>query len=99
MDIRLIRTAIRNGQYRFSDHVVKRMLKRAIDRDEIEDTILNGEIIEEYPVDKYAPSCLIYGITRTGRALHVLASLPPLVVIVTAYEPNSEEWLDGKIRR
>ena len=99
MDIRPIQAKIRTGNYRFSEHVVKRMMKRAIDRHEVEEAILAGEIIEEYPDDKYAPSCLIYGITRTGRVLHVQASLPPLVVIVTSYEPKPEEWIDGKIRR
>jgi hypothetical protein len=34
-----------------------------------------GEIIEEYPDDKYSPSCLIYGKTEGGRELHVHAAL------------------------
>ncbi|MEJ2589320.1 MAG: DUF4258 domain-containing protein [Deltaproteobacteria bacterium] len=55
--------------------------------------------MEEYPDDKYSASCLISGKTRGGRGLHVQASLPPFVVIVTVYEPNSEKWLQGKIRR
>lgn len=59
----------------------------------------DSTVIEEYPDDKYSPTCLIYGKTRAGRVLHVQVSLPPLVVIVTAYEPDSEQWIDGKIRR
>ncbi|MCG2775713.1 MAG: DUF4258 domain-containing protein [Desulfobacterales bacterium] len=75
------------------------MIKRTIGRHEVEEAILAGESIERYPDDKYSPTCLISGKTRAGRVLHVQASLPPLVVIVTTYEPDSEEWIDGKTRR
>ena len=98
MDIEVIREHIRTGQYKFSDHAVKRMMKRMIDRHEIEEVILRGEIIEEYPGDKYSPSCLICG--KTGlRSLHVQVSLPPLVIVVTAYEPDADKWIDEKMRR
>ena len=60
---------------------------------------MNGEVIEEYPEDKYSPTCLIYGKTNHGRNLHVQTSHPPKVVIITTYEPDSQEWIDGRIRR
>jgi len=93
-----IRNRIKNGDYRFSEHAVKRMIKRSIENFEIEEVLSNGEIIEEYPDDKYAPSCLIYGTTTDGRNLHVQLSVSP-VVIITLYEPDSDEWIDSKIRR
>lgn len=74
-------------------------MKRSIDRSDVEEVILTGEIIEEYPDDKYSPSCLISGRTQRGRILHVQASLPPLVVVVTTYEPDPDEWIHGKQRR
>ncbi|MCJ7483860.1 MAG: DUF4258 domain-containing protein [Thermodesulfovibrionales bacterium] len=87
------------GEYRFFDHAVKRMIRRLIDRVEIEDAVLTGEIIEEYPDDKYSPSCLIYGRSKSGRHLHVQLSLPPTVVIITAYDPDETEWIDFRVRR
>jgi len=90
---------VKNGLYHFSDHAVKRMIKRTIFRHEIEEALLCGEIIENYPDDKYAPSCLMYGMTRTGRNLHVQVTLPPEVIIITAYEPDLEEWINFRIRR
>ena len=75
------------------------MIKRSINRHEDEEAILGGEIIEEYPDDKYFPSCLIYGKTRKGRDLHAQISLPPLVVVITTYEPDPEEWIGFKIGR
>ena len=99
MIIEDIQNKIRQGKYRFSDHSVKRMIKRIVTRQEVEGAILRGEIIEEYPDDKYSPSCLIYGKTENNRDLHVQVSLPPFVVIITVYEPDSEEWVNYRTRR
>ncbi len=99
MEIEEIKVKISIGEYRFSDHTVKRMIKRSIDRVEIEDAVLSDEIIEEYPDDKYSPSCLVYGRTKSGRHLHVQLSLPPAVVVITAYDPDETEWIDYRVRR
>ncbi|MBI5235213.1 MAG: DUF4258 domain-containing protein [Deltaproteobacteria bacterium] len=99
MEIKEIQDKIAKGEYRFSDHAVKRILQKHIDRFEVENAIAEGEIIEEYPDDKYSPSCLIYGKTRDERGLHIHISLPPVVVVITVYEPDAEEWIDCKIRR
>lgn len=61
MEIKPIQDKILEGEYRVSDHAVKQMIKRSITRLEIENAVINGEIIEKYPDDKYSQSCLIYG--------------------------------------
>ena len=94
-----IRNKIKEGQYGFSDHAVKRMIKKSISRQEVETVISEGEIIEEYPHDKYSPSCLVYGKTEAGRDLHIQVSLPPVVVVITAYEPDPGGWENGRNRR
>ncbi len=66
---------------------------------EIEEAVAAGEVIEDYPDDKYRPSCLIMGATTTGRFLHVQASYPPAVKIITVYEPSPEEWEEGFSKR
>lgn len=99
MTIKEIQNRIRQRKYRFSGHSVKRMIKRDMTRQEVESAVLTGEIIEEYPDDKYSPSCLVYGKTEDGRDLHIQVSLPPIVVIITVYEPDPEEWVDCKVRR
>ncbi len=99
MTLKEIQDIIISENYHFSEHAVKRMILRFIDRHEIEESILDGEIIEEYPDDKYSPSCLVYGKTQKGRDLHIQISFPPYVVIITAYEPNPEEWVNYRLRR
>ncbi len=99
MDILAIQNAIREDNVFFTEHAVQQMAKRGIDDDEVLETILSGEIIEEYPADKYGPSCLIYGQTDGGRHLHVVSSLPPRVRIITVYEPDSDEWLNNRRKK
>lgn len=99
MVIKPIRDGILESKYRISDHAVKQMIKRSITRLEIEEAVINGEIIEEYPDDKYSPSCLIYGRTKTEKDLHVQLSLPPSIIVITTYDPDPEEWINCKIRR
>jgi hypothetical protein len=99
MEIEEIRVKIAIGEYRFSDHAVKRMIKRDIERIEIEEAVITGEIIEKYPDDKYSPSCLIYGRTKSNRHLHIQVSIPPTVVIITTYEPDESEWINYRVRR
>ena len=58
---------------------------------EVEEAIASrSEVIEDYPNDKYGPSCLVLGYTKAGRPLHVQCSYPsrPLVKIITLYEPD-----------
>jgi hypothetical protein len=100
MDIlQKIQTKIHEGDFRFSDHAIKRMISRRIIREELEQAISAGEIIEEYPDDKYSPTCLIYGMSKSGRHLHVHISVPPKVVVITTYEPDPAEWDNYRIRR
>lgn len=96
-----IRDKIKTGQYELSKHAVDQSILRQIAISEIRQAIDSGEIIEDYPADKYAPSCLIFGYTEVQRPLHIHCSYPsrPLIKIITLYEPDTNRWIDFKIRR
>ena len=47
MTIKGIQDKTERGEYRFSDHAVKRMIKKSIDRHEVEEALLGGEIVED----------------------------------------------------
>jgi len=99
MDILAIQNAVREDNIFFTEHTARQMAKRNISDDEVVMTISSGEIIEEYPADKYGPSCLIYGQTENSRHLHVVCSLPPRVRIITVSEPDPDEWIDNRRRK
>ena len=44
-----------------TDHLLTRMRQRKIRFQDIKHTIMNGEIIKQYPEDTPFPSCLING--------------------------------------
>lgn len=97
-----IRAKIARRQFEFSKHAVDQTIVRDISVAELEQAVTNrSEVIEDYPEDKYGPSCLILGFTAAGRPLHVQCSYPvrPLVKIITVYEPDSEIWTDFRIRK
>jgi hypothetical protein len=70
--------------------------------DEIFFSVMQGEIIEEYPTDFPYPSCLIYGNTFKGEPVHSVWGYNEenkWAVLITVYRPNPERWIDWKIRR
>ena len=95
-------TKIKERQYEFSKHAIDQSIVRGISLSELEQAISDvAVIIEDYPNDKYGPSCLILGYTKKRRPLHIQCSYPsrPLVKIITLYQPNPELWIDDKIRK
>jgi len=63
MMIEQIRAKIAAGQFEFSKHAVDQSIIRHIGVQELREAVAQGEIIEDYPEDKYGPSCLILGFT------------------------------------
>jgi len=96
-----IRRRVAHGDLEFSQHAVDQAIIRHISVQELREAIAGGEVIEVYPEDKYGPSCLIFGITKVGRPIHVQCSDPsrPTVKIVTVYEPDTTLWIEFKVKR
>lgn len=98
--MKYIAAAVKVGRYRYTIHGAQQRIARRIRRNEVEEAVKNGEIIEDYPKHHYGPACLILGRTGEGKALHVLCSLQEAVDIITVYEPDPVEWEeDLKTRR
>lgn len=96
-----LRAQISTGRFELSKHAVDQSIVRRIGMQELREAVAAGEIIENYPDDKYGPSCLIFGETSFRRPLHVQCSYPSRtpVRIVTLYEPTPDRWIDFKRRR
>jgi hypothetical protein len=95
-----IRTKIETGRFEFSRHAVDQSILRRISVQEMREAVGRGEIIEDYPEDKYGPSCLILGFTELGRPLHIQCTYPDrlLIKIITLYEPDSTLWENFRTR-
>jgi hypothetical protein len=99
--IKAIQEKILSRRYELSRHALDQSIKRGILIAELEEAMSgSAEIIEDYPDDKYGPTCLVLGYTVAGRALHVVCSYPsrPLIKIVTIYEPDPTRWAADRHR-
>lgn len=94
--------SLANKKILFLPHAIKQMSHpdRMITAAEIRETVIFGEIIEEYPDDKRGISCLI-SYARQSRTLHVVcAPKPEYLAIITAYSPAPDLWSsDFKVRK
>jgi hypothetical protein len=90
-----------HDEFEFSRHAADQSIWREISVGEIREAVSRGEIIEDYPQDKYGPSCLIFGFTQAGRPLHIQCSYPsrPVIKVITVYDPDPDEWEEWRIRR
>lgn len=88
-------------KFEFSKHAFDQSIFRRIRVQEIREAIANGQVIEDYPEDKYEPSCLISGLTQAQRPAHVQCSYPSrsLIKVITVYEPDSQRWNDDFTQR
>ena len=96
-----IHSQLSAGDFEFSRHALKRVVERNISDQEIRQAGAQATIIEDYPDDKYSPSCLLLGFTEIGRPLHVQVSLADtdLAKIITLYEPDPNDWVNYSQRR
>ncbi|NIM14340.1 MAG: DUF4258 domain-containing protein [Candidatus Aminicenantes bacterium] len=96
-----IQRQLSQGKFEFSRHGFKRTVERNIGELEIKQAGANAEIIENYPDDKYSPSCLLLGFTKSNRPLHIQVSRDDsnLAKIITLYEPDEMEWINYSKRR
>ena len=101
MDIARIRQLCSERKIEWTLHAAKRLLQRGISSLDVEMSLKNGVIIEDYPDDSPYPSCLIMGKTTTERILHIVCAIDSeRLWIITTYEPNSIEWeADFQTRR
>jgi hypothetical protein len=100
-----IQDCFRADKFLFSKHARDEMEAEEfgeIKEKEVHEAVLSGKIIESYPEDEPYPSCLIYGRTMENRPLHIVCAYSKdddIVIIITAYQPDPEKWVDFERRK
>jgi Domain of unknown function (DUF4258) len=88
----------------YSQHARREMREEPLGRiaeHEVYETLLDGEVIEDYPDDTPYASCLIFGRSGAGRPIHVVCAYSPeddRAIIITVYEPDPGRWIDLRRR-
>jgi len=79
---------------RITDHAREEMEAEAITLAEVQEAIARSQIIENYPDHKCGPCCLLFGLTKQKRPLHMVCTTSlPLLVIITVYVPTPPKWI------
>ena len=79
----------------FLPHTIRQMSRPdpMIATTEVEAVVRTGEAIEDYPEDARGHSCLMLGLGRDDRAIHVVcAPKDEYLAIITAYLPDPSQW-------
>lgn len=93
MDIARVRRLLAQSKaaLRFSDHAVTEARKDGLTADDLEETAMHGEIIENYGI-----RALLLSFTKEDRLpCHIVLEYAPRadeVTVVTAYIPDAKEW-------
>ena len=94
MNINDIRNLCDLGVYRWTEHIIDRIAKRNISRDDVKQALISGEIIEDYPDDYPYPSCLIFSKVN-NNPLHVVCGIGNNELwLITTYYPSLNGWHD-----
>lgn len=102
MNIEDIIVSIRNNRIRITDHADEEAVADKLSFDEIFFSVLQGEIIEDYPEDSPYPSCLIYGNTFDGQPVHSVWAYNAdnqWAVLITVYRPDPKQWVNWRERK
>ncbi|MEA3349310.1 MAG: DUF4258 domain-containing protein [Chloroflexota bacterium] len=102
MNIDEIIDAIRKDKVRITDHADEETQAERLTFDQVFFSVLQGEVIEEYPHDRPYPSCLIFGNEFGGKPIHSVWAYNSdngWTVLITVYVPDPERWIDWRTRR
>lgn len=95
-----IRAQAHANDIRVTRHALQEMTEEQISLDEALEAISLGQVLENYPQHRRGACCLMYGSTRSGRALHIVCTTSlPVLIIITVYEPTSPKWVSPWRRR
>ena len=102
MNLQEIIRAIQTNRIRITDHADEEAEADKLSFDEIYFSVLHGEVIEDYPGDQPYPSCLVYGDTFGGDAVHSVWAYNQdnqWAVLITVYRPDPEKWINWRERK
>ena len=102
MNIQNIISSIQEKRIKITNHADEEAQNDFLSFDEIYFSVLQGEIIKDYPTDKPYPSCLIYGDNFHGEPIHSVWAYndkTKWAVIITVYRPDSNRWINWTKRK
>jgi len=94
MDIEEIKVKVRNNQYLYSLHAEVERKADELTFAQVEEALLNGEILEQYPDTGRGESCLVVGFAENVPVHIVCGWRGEKVVLITVYIPRPPKFVD-----
>ena len=93
MDIESIKIKIITGGYFYSQHGDAERQNDNLSLLDVEESILNGRILEEYEDTGRGESCLLAGFANSGKPIHAVCGCNGNnLIIVTVYIPTPPKF-------
>ncbi len=87
-NINWIKSKIEQGEYYFTKHGDQERQNDNLTITEVEQSLINGMILEQYEDDIRGESCLVAGFTNTGKPIHIICGgFDKNLAIITVYIP------------
>lgn len=101
--LRRMAALVVRGEVRISDHGYDEMIEDSIYARDVIAGISEAVVIEDYPQYPKGPCVLVLQKGKQGEPIHVVWGIPKdkdsPAVLVTAYRPDPDRWLDDYTRR
>ena len=88
-----IQQRVRSEEYLFTKHADEERRNDNLSIGDVENALLNGQVLEDYPEDPRGASCLVNG-SSSSKPIHVVCgrNRSGWLVIITVYIPTSPKW-------
>jgi hypothetical protein len=95
-----IRSQADTENIRITQHAQQEMAEEGITLNEVLEAIATGQILENYPEHRRGACCLLNGVTKEGRPLHIVCTTArPVLIIITVYQAKPPKWTTPTQRR
>ena len=94
MDLQEIQTKIRTNQYLYSLHAEIERRAERLTFMQVEEALLQGQILEQYPDTGRGESCLVVGFAGNTPIHAVCGWRGPRIVLITVYIPRPPKFID-----
>lgn len=101
MDLENLKYSVLTDNLRVTLHADEELEKDNLTINKIKKSLENSEIIEDYPLSKPLPSCLILSFTTDNEPVHTVwacNNTTKRVVLITVYRPDPIKWVEYKRR-
>ncbi|MDX8393317.1 MAG: DUF4258 domain-containing protein [Mariprofundales bacterium] len=80
--------------YRYSLHGDKERMNDMLSLIDVEEALLSGRILEQYPDTGRGESCLVVGFSDKGKPIHIVCGMvESWLILITVYIPKPPKFI------